>query len=72
MAGRFIVTVLGLAAWVGGARAAPLTVDVMQTSAGSLYTSITLIKGEKSAVLVDAPFTRADAHRVVGWILDSG
>lgn len=54
------------------ARAAPLTIDVMQTSEASLYTSITLIKGEKGAVLVDAPFTRADAHRVVAWILDSG
>ena len=52
--------------------AAPLSIDVMQTSEASLYTSITLIKGEKGAVLVDAPFTRADAHRVVGWILDSG
>lgn len=52
--------------------AAPLTVEVMQTSAGSLYTSISLIKGEKGAVLVDAPFTRADAHRVVAWILESG
>jgi glyoxylase-like metal-dependent hydrolase (beta-lactamase superfamily II) len=54
------------------ASAAPLTIDVMQTSEASLYTSITLVKGEKGAVLVDAPFTRADAHRVVGWILDSG
>jgi glyoxylase-like metal-dependent hydrolase (beta-lactamase superfamily II) len=53
-------------------QAAPLTVDVMQTSAGSLYTSISLIKGEKGAILVDAPFTRADAHRVVAWILESG
>lgn len=53
-------------------QAAPLTVDVMQTSESSLYTSMTLIKGEKGAVLVDAPFTRADAHRVVAWILESG
>ncbi len=72
MRNRVRVAMLALAAWVGSACAAPLTVDVMQTSAGSLYTSITLIKGEKSAVLVDAPFTRADAHRVVGWIFDSG
>ncbi|MEY4762114.1 MAG: hypothetical protein RLZZ200_1970 [Pseudomonadota bacterium] len=56
----------------GAAQAAPLSIDVMQTSAGSLFTSITLVKGEKGAVLVDAPFTRADAHRVVAWILDSG
>jgi glyoxylase-like metal-dependent hydrolase (beta-lactamase superfamily II) len=52
--------------------AAPLTVEVMQTSVNSLYTSITLIEGKKDAILVDAPFTRADAHRVVAWILESG
>ena len=53
-------------------RAAPLTVEVMQTSVNSLYTSISLIEGQKGAILVDAPFTRADAHRVVAWILESG
>jgi glyoxylase-like metal-dependent hydrolase (beta-lactamase superfamily II) len=52
--------------------AAPLKVEAMQTSAGSLYTSISLIEGEKGAVLVDAPFTLADAHRVVAWVLESG
>jgi glyoxylase-like metal-dependent hydrolase (beta-lactamase superfamily II) len=56
----------------GALHAAPLTVDTMQTSVNSLYTSITLIKGEKGAVLVDAPFTLSDAHRVVAWILESG
>ena len=67
---RFIAT---FAAFAGGTlQAAPLTVDVMQTSINSLYTSITLVKGEKGAVLVDAPFTRSDAHRVVAWILESG
>jgi glyoxylase-like metal-dependent hydrolase (beta-lactamase superfamily II) len=53
-------------------QAAPLTVQVMQTSVNSLYTSISLIEGQKGAILVDAPFTRADAHRVVAWILESG
>jgi glyoxylase-like metal-dependent hydrolase (beta-lactamase superfamily II) len=53
-------------------QAAPLKVEVMQTSVNSLYTSITLIEGKKSAILVDAPFTRADAHRVVAWILETG
>jgi len=52
--------------------AAPLEVEVMRTSAGSLYTNISLIKGEKKAVLVDAPFSMADAHRVVAMVLDSG
>lgn len=50
----------------------PLEVEVLQTSPGSLSANIALIKGEKKAVLVDAPFTMADAHRVVAMILDSG
>jgi glyoxylase-like metal-dependent hydrolase (beta-lactamase superfamily II) len=50
----------------------PLEVEVLRTSAGSLYANIALIKGETKAVLVDAPFTMADAHRVVAMILDSG
>ena len=50
----------------------PLTVEVLRTSAGSLYANIALIEGEKEVVLVDAPFTMADAHRVVGMVLDSG
>jgi glyoxylase-like metal-dependent hydrolase (beta-lactamase superfamily II) len=52
--------------------APPLTVDVLTTSESSLFTSISLIKGETGAVLVDTPFTRADAHRVVAWVLESG
>lgn len=54
------------------AQVKPLEVDVLRTSAGSLYANIALIKGEKDAVLVDAPFTLADAHRVVAMVLDSG
>lgn len=50
----------------------PLEVEVLRTSGASLFANITLIKGEKKAVLVDAPFTRADAHRVVAMVLDSG
>lgn len=50
----------------------PLTVETLRTSGGSLFANIALIKGEKDAVLVDAPFTRADAHRVVAMVLDSG
>lgn len=54
------------------AQSKPLEVEVLRTSAGSLYANIALIKGEKKAVLVDAPFTMADAHRVVAMVLDSG
>jgi glyoxylase-like metal-dependent hydrolase (beta-lactamase superfamily II) len=53
-------------------QAAPLEVDVIQTGAGSLYTSITLVKGEQGAVLIDVPFTRSDAHRIVAAVLESG
>lgn len=53
-------------------RAAPLQVEVIQTSAASLYTDITLVKGDKGAVLIDAPFTRADAYRVLAAVLESG
>lgn len=55
-----------------GAQPKRLEVQVMRTSADSLFANITLIKGEKKAVLVDAPFTRADAHRVVAMVLESG
>jgi len=50
----------------------PLTVQVLQTSAGSLYSNAVLIMGEHDAVLVDPPFTKADAHRVAAMVLDSG
>jgi len=69
---KLLLATACLALGSGTLRAAPLSVETMQTSVNSLYTSITLIKGEKGAVLVDAPFTRADAHRVVAWILESG
>jgi glyoxylase-like metal-dependent hydrolase (beta-lactamase superfamily II) len=50
----------------------PLTIEVLRTSAGSLHVNSTLIMGQHDAVLVDAPFTLADAHRVVAMVLDSG
>jgi len=54
------------------AESAPLKIEVLRTSAGSLYSNVTLIEGEHDAVLVDPPFTMADAHRVVAMVLDSG
>lgn len=69
---RLIAVVLAFLAGPVLAQTKPLEVEVLRTSAGSLYANIALIKGEKKAVLVDAPFTMADAHRVVGMILDSG
>ena len=52
--------------------AAPLTYEVIRTSDNSFAANIVLLKGEKKAILIDAPYTRADAHRVVAAILDSG
>jgi glyoxylase-like metal-dependent hydrolase (beta-lactamase superfamily II) len=50
----------------------PLEVEVLRTGESSLYANIALIKGERRAVLVDVPFTRADAHRVAAMVLESG
>jgi glyoxylase-like metal-dependent hydrolase (beta-lactamase superfamily II) len=51
---------------------APLKVEVLRTSAGSLFSNVSLIEGEHDAVLVDPPFTMADAHRAVAMVLESG
>jgi glyoxylase-like metal-dependent hydrolase (beta-lactamase superfamily II) len=50
----------------------PLQIQVINTSLDSLAANVTLIKGDKGAVLIDAPFTQADAHRVIAEVLDSG
>lgn len=50
----------------------PLELKVITSSAASLHTNFTLIMGKRNAVLVDAPFTRSDAHRLVADILESG
>lgn len=50
----------------------PLKVEVLRNSAGSLFSNTALIEGVRDAVLVDPPFTKADAHRVVAMMLDSG
>lgn len=57
----------------GPARAGqPLTLKVVTTGEPSLYANFTLVMGEKDAALIDAPFTRSDAHRLVADILESG
>jgi glyoxylase-like metal-dependent hydrolase (beta-lactamase superfamily II) len=69
---RSLALWLSLLATAAVAQPRPLEVEVMRTGAGSLFANYALIKGEKKAVLVDAPWTRADAHRVVAMTLDSG
>jgi glyoxylase-like metal-dependent hydrolase (beta-lactamase superfamily II) len=68
-----IALALMLAAAVpAAAQPKPLTVRIITSSPGSLNTNFTLIMGEKDAVLIDAPFLKSDAHRLVADILDSG
>lgn len=69
----FAALAAGLA--VAGSAAAqtkPLTVKIVTSSPGSLNTNFAMVAGEKEAVLIDAPFLKSDAHRLVGDILDSG
>lgn len=63
----------GLAATAGGtAHAEPkLTATVFTSSPGGFLVNSTLVAGEKEAVLVDAQFTLADAHRLIAAILES-
>lgn len=49
-----------------------LKVTPITASGPGFLVNATLITGEKEAILVDTTFTRADAHRVVAAILDSG
>ena len=48
------------------------TVVDLDFPAGSKNKTATLVTGESDALLVDAGFTRADGHRLVAEILDSG
>lgn len=68
----FVTALLAIPAAAQEPAQPPLKVEVLQTSASSLYANITLIEGEHDAVLIDSPFTMADAHRVVAMVLDSG
>ncbi|MCL6250867.1 MBL fold metallo-hydrolase [Altererythrobacter sp. KTW20L] len=75
LVGRALLTLaaLLLAAPATAQQAAPpLTLEILRTSEGSLHVNSALIMGEREAVLVDPPFTLADAHRVAGMVLDSG
>ncbi len=50
----------------------PLQYEVIPTGPISMFANVTLIKGDKNAVLVDVPFARSDAYRVAAAVLDSG
>jgi glyoxylase-like metal-dependent hydrolase (beta-lactamase superfamily II) len=49
-----------------------LTYTVIDAADSSLHKTSTLITGETEALVVDAAFTRADGHRIVAAVLDSG
>jgi glyoxylase-like metal-dependent hydrolase (beta-lactamase superfamily II) len=48
-----------------------LTTTVFTSSPGGFLVTSTLVAGEKEAVLIDAQFSLADAHRLVATILES-
>jgi glyoxylase-like metal-dependent hydrolase (beta-lactamase superfamily II) len=68
---RYMIALFAMFA-ASSAFAAPLSYEVIRTSDKSFAANIVLLKGEKKAILIDAPYTLADAHRVVAAILDSG
>lgn len=54
------------------AQSAPLTLKVVTSDEANLYTNYSLIMGQKDMILVDAPFTRSEAYRLVGALLETG
>jgi glyoxylase-like metal-dependent hydrolase (beta-lactamase superfamily II) len=53
------------------ATAAPTSYKVFTGSPAGFNATSTLIEGDKDAVLIDAQFTLADAHRLVAMVLES-
>jgi glyoxylase-like metal-dependent hydrolase (beta-lactamase superfamily II) len=49
-----------------------LNYTVIDSADSSLNKTSTLVTGETEALVVDAAFTRADGHRIVAEVLDSG
>lgn len=70
---RMVLSLLAASALsISAAQAKPLDYKVIPTSPVSMVANVTLITGEKEAVLVDVPFARSDAMRVAAEVLDSG
>ena len=67
-------SLLGLATLAGAVAADPpaLALKVYNADANSFHANSVLVTGEREAMLIDAQFTRADAHRLVADILASG
>jgi len=54
------------------AQEAPLNLKVYNADGNSFHVNSVLVTGRQEAMLIDAQFTRADAHRLVADILASG
>ncbi len=65
-----LAAAVSLATGTAGAET-KLTTTVYTASPGGFLVNSTLIAGDKEAILVDAQFTLADAHRLVAMILES-
>ena len=68
---KLATSLLLTAALAGTAAAAPLTTTVFTAGQGGFFVTSTVIAGDKEAVLVDAQFSLAEAHRLVAQILES-
>lgn len=67
-----LLIVAALVSAAGSAQAeSKLTTTVHTGSPGGFLVNSTLVAGERDAVLIDAQFTLADAHRLVGAVLES-
>ena len=62
---------LGLAAGGTALAETKLTTTVFTASPGGFLVNSTLVAGEKEAVLIDAQFSLADAHRLIATLLES-
>ncbi|KQW42781.1 MULTISPECIES: MBL fold metallo-hydrolase [unclassified Roseateles] len=70
----FPLAALTLGITDAGAQAAapaPLTLQVYNADAASFHVNAVLVSGKTDAVLLDTGFTRADALRIAGMVLDS-
>ncbi len=69
---KFLLFVLAFAAGSLNAASDDLSLKVITSNESSLHANFTLVMGERDMVLIDAPFTNADAHRLVADMLETG
>jgi glyoxylase-like metal-dependent hydrolase (beta-lactamase superfamily II) len=66
-----VLSTAALVAAPGSAEAEKLTAQVYTASPTGFLVTSTLVSGAKDAILIDAQFSLADAHRLVAMILES-